>query len=108
MLSTGIRCRPLRVVDALITTHAVTAARGAAVLADGGEQAIVSMQVPLFAPTAVGMPGLVLPLELVEIVEAESWKALAIGVDISAQAGGDGHLSVSQTITLERHFSDAN
>lgn len=86
----------------------MTAARGAAVLADGGEQAIVSMQVPLFAPTAVGMPGLVLPLELVEIVEAESWKALAIGVDISAQAGGDGHLSVSQTITLERHFSDAN
>lgn len=96
------------VVDPLITTHAVAAARGASVLADRGEQAVITVEIPLFAPSAVGMPGLVLPMQLVEVIEPDSWKALAIGCDIRVDVAGDGHLSVTQTVTLERHYSDAN
>lgn len=103
--------RAQMIVDALVTDHAVSFERGRNVLSDRGDQAQVDLTIPLFPIDVPGQPGLVLPLELVEVVELVSWKALALGVAISArmQASQDGRavLVVEQTVTLERHYSDA-
>lgn len=98
-------------VDPLITAHDVAAERGRNVLCDRGEQAQIDLVIPLYPSSAPGMPGLVLPMHLVEVVEATSWKALAVGTQISAQvstdSGGASVLVIDQRITLERHYSDA-
>jgi hypothetical protein len=103
--------RAQQIVDKLITTHPVALERGRNVLSDRGEQALVSLDIPLFPTSAVGMPGLVLPLQLVEVVEPTSWLALAVGCEIEVQRvmqESASVLTVTQSITLERHYSDAN
>jgi hypothetical protein len=103
--------RAEQVVDRLITQHDVAAERGRNVLSDRGEQARMSVEIPLFAPAVTGQPGLVLPLQLVEVIEPTPWKALAIACEISAdvtEENGVALLSVRQSLTLERHMTDAN
>lgn len=98
-------------VDPLITTHDVAAERGRNELCDRGEQAQWDLTIPLYPASAPSMPGLILPLQLVEVVEAVAWKGLAIGTQITAQVRSDGNganvLVVDQRITLERHYTDA-
>lgn len=98
-------------VDPLITAHDVAAERGRNELSDRGEQAQIDLVIPLYPASAPDKPGLVLPLHLVEVVEAVSWKGLAINTQISAQMRTDGNgasvLVVDQRITLERHYTDA-
>ncbi|HVJ63132.1 MAG TPA: hypothetical protein VM555_10530, partial [Tahibacter sp.] len=96
------------VVDPLITTHPVALERGRNVLSDRGQQDLVDIVIPLFPASTPGQPGLVLPLHLVEVVELQAWKALAVAVEIHAQTTESGALVVDQTITMERHYSDAN
>jgi hypothetical protein len=96
------------VVDPLITTHPVALERGRNVLCDRGEQDLVDLVMPLFPASTPGKPGLVVPLRLVEVVEPKAWKALALAVEIRAQTTDAGALVVEQTITMERHYSDAN
>ena len=98
------------VSDPLITTHDVAAERGRNVLSDRGEQARIDLSIPLYPISESSMPGLVLPAQLVEIVEAVSWKGLAVGtsIDVSMQSsGGASALVIKQRITLERHYTDA-
>lgn len=99
------------VVDALMTDHLATRERGRNVLSDRGEQASIDVTIPLFASSVPATPGLILPLQLVQVVEPTSWKAIATAVSISVtiQNTNDvGVLIVEQTVTLERHFTDAN
>lgn len=95
------------VVDPLVTTHPVALERGRNVLAGRGEQATVDVTIPLFPAGTVGQPGLVLPLHLVEIVEPAPWKGLAVAAEVQVQVSS-GALVVEHTVTVERHFSDAN
>jgi hypothetical protein len=99
------------VVDALITEHIAARERGRNVLGDRGEQAQVDVTIPLFAIDVPDTPGLILPLYLVEVAAPEgAWKGLATGTRINAtvqQTNGVGVLVVEQSVTLERHYTDA-
>ncbi len=102
--------RASMVVDPLITDHVASRERGRNVLSDRGEQAAIDVTIPLFEAAVTDQPGLVLPLQLVEVIEPTSWKGLATSVSISAESrdvDGRSVLVVDQTITLERHYSDA-
>ena len=96
-------------VDQLITHADGARERGRNVLADRGGQAAVEHDIPLFpAPLGTGQPGLVLPLMLVRRVAAEgNWHAVATAVRISAHRQGAA-IDVQQTVTLERHYTDAD
>jgi hypothetical protein len=97
-------------IDPLITAHDVAAERGRNILSDRGEQARIDLTIPLYPTSEPSMPGLVLPAHLVEIVEAVSWKGLAVGtsIDVSMQSSsGASALVIKQRITLERHYTDA-
>lgn len=60
-----------------------------------------------FAP-ASGETGRVLPLDLVRVTEAAAtWHGLCTAVRIAASRD-NGALLVEQSITLERHFTDAD
>ena len=100
------------IVDPLITDHTVSFERGRNVLSDRGQQALVEETIPLFAADVDGQPGLILPLQLVEVVEPTSWKGLVVGVSITfstqRQGGVAATLVIDQTVTLERHYSDAD
>lgn len=97
------------VVDPLITHADAARERGRNILGDRGELARVEVDLPLFAtPLAAGQPGLVLPLQLVDVAEAsETWRAQVVGTGIRAIRQGK-ELEVAQTVTVERHYSDAN
>ena len=100
-------------VDQLITHADGARERGRNVLSDRGGQALVEHDLPLFpAPLATGQPGLVLPLQLVRRVAGEgNWHGLATAVRISAQAVKTPTgvaFDVVQTVTLERHYTDAD
>jgi hypothetical protein len=103
--------RAIMVVDPLIVEHDVAAERGRNVLCDRGEQAQIDLTIPLYPASAPEMPGLVLPLQLVQVHEVVAWKGLAVGAQIEAQVrqGGNGAsaLVIDQRVTLERHYTDA-
>lgn len=103
--------RAAQVVDRLITQHDVAAERGRNVISDRGEQSRVSIDIPLFAASVSGQPGLVPPLQLVEVIEPVPWKGLAIAceirVDVSSSSGA-ALTTVRQSLTIERHMTDAN
>lgn len=102
--------RAQMVVDPLMTDHLATRERGRNVLCDRGEQADIDITIPLFPASVTDQPGLVLPLQLVQVIEPASWKGLATATKISAamqSVNGVGVLVVEQTVTLERHYSDA-
>lgn len=96
-------------VDQLITHADGARERGRNVLADRGGQAAVEHDIPLFpAPLATGQPGLVLPLQLARRITAEgTWHGLATAVRITATRQGPA-VDVVQTVTLERHYTDAD
>ena len=96
-------------VDQLITHADGARERGRNVLADRGGQAAVEHDIPLFpAPLATGQPGLVLPLQLARRITAEgTWHGLATATRITATRQGPA-VDVVQTVTLERHYTDAD
>lgn len=96
-------------IDQLMTHADGTRERGRNVLADRGGQAAVEHDIPLFpAPLGTGEPGLVLPLQLARRVAAEgTWHGVATAVRINATRQGAA-VDVVQTVTLERHYTDAD
>jgi len=93
----------------LINVDAAAAERGRNILSDRGEQAAIALTHPLFSePLLSGQTGRVLPLMLGEVQEAgETWHGLCTGFQLEARAD-DKALVVEQTITLERHYTDAD
>jgi hypothetical protein len=95
--------------DPLINTSAAGAEGGRNILSDRGEQAAIELVIPLFgAPLVPGQIGRVQPLDLVEVVgEAGTWHGLCTAVRTEARADSKA-LVTEQTVTLERHYTDAN
>lgn len=93
----------------LINSDPVAGERGRNILSDRGEQAAVDLTLPLFpTPVATGETGRILPLDLVRVTEAEAtWHGLCTAVRIAASRD-NGALLVEQSVTLERHFTDAD
>lgn len=77
--------------------------RGIAELCKGGNQEIVTLNLPLFpAETA---PGLVTPAQLCEVRDVEeTWRGLCLSTEITAE--GVGASRVKQTLRLERHHRE--
>lgn len=77
--------------------------RGTAELCKGGNQEIVTLNLPLFpAETA---PGLVTPAQLCEVRDVEeTWRGLCLSTEITAE--GVGASRVKQTLRLERHHRE--
>jgi len=98
-----------QVSSPLITVPAAGAERGRNILCDRGEQAAVDMTVPLFAqPLKAGEVGLLLPLDLVEVVGADgTWHGQCESLRIEVSAD-DRAVVIEQTATLERHYTDAD
>ncbi|TBW03508.1 hypothetical protein E0E52_14700 [Azotobacter chroococcum] len=75
-------------------------ARGIAELAKGGNQEIVTLDLPLF-PEATA-PGLIEPAMLCEVRDIDgTWRGLCLATEIGAE--GVGAARVTQTVRLERH-----
>ncbi|PWB28900.1 hypothetical protein DCO49_04125 [Stenotrophomonas sp. SPM] len=98
-----------QVSSPLISVPAAGAERGRNILCDRGEQAAVDLTVPLFAqPLKPGEVGLVLPLDLVEVVGADgTWHGQCESLRIEVSAD-DQAVVIEQTATLERHYTDAD
>lgn len=95
--------------DPLVNTDAVAIERGRNVLSDRGEQAAIELTVPLFpAPLLPGQIGRVLPLDLVEVQSTGgTWHGQCTAVRIDVRVDNNATV-IEQTITLERHYSDAD
>lgn len=93
----------------LINVDAAAGERGRNILSDRGEQANLDLTLPLFpAPLGPGQTGRVLPQQLVRVEEvAETWHGQCTAYRVDARLE-DKALVVEQTVTLERHFSDAD
>lgn len=93
----------------LISTAAAGTERGRNILSDRGEQALVELVIPLFGgPLRPGEVGRVNPLDLVEVVGEEgTWHGLCIAARTEARTN-DKAIVIEQTITLERHYTDAD
>ena len=98
-----------QVSSPLINTSAVAAERGRNVLSDRGEQAAIEVVLHLFTgPLRPGEVGRVLPPDLAEVVgEGGTWHGLCTAVRTEARIG-DKAAVIEQTITLERHYNDAD
>lgn len=100
-------------IDQLITHADGARERGRNVLADRGGQASIEHDLPLFsAPLGAGQPGLVLPLQLVRRITGDgTWHGLATAVRISAvlvKTSTGVVFDVTQSVTIERHYTDAD
>ncbi|WP_345194516.1 hypothetical protein [Kistimonas scapharcae] len=89
------------IYDDWLVDVGINSERGRNELSKGGNQAIVTLELPLMS---VGnAPGLILPGKLVEVIETgEIWYGLCLSVSISAAGGGKG--KVLQRVELERHY----
>lgn len=96
-------------VDQLITHADGARERGRNVLSDRGGQASIEHDLPLFgAPLQPGQPGLVLPLMLAQRIAGEgTWHGLVTAVRIEARRQ-DKAVDITQTVTIERHYADAD
>ena len=96
-------------VDPLMTHADGTRERGRNVLSDRGGQASIEHDLPLFGgPLQEGQPGLVLPLMLAQRVAGEgTWHGLVTAVRIEARRQ-DKAVDIVQTVTIERHYTDAD
>ncbi|WP_447940093.1 hypothetical protein [Pseudoxanthomonas mexicana] len=95
----------------LINVAAAAGERGRNILSDRGQQANFDLTLPLFpAPLGPGETGRVLPQQLVRVEEAaETWHGQCTSYRVDARLEGQPPaLVVEQTVTLERHFSDAD
>lgn len=93
----------------LINTADAARERGRNILSDRGDQASIDLTLPLFpAPLLPGQTGRVLPLQLVEVQEAGgTWHGLATALRLDVRRD-DAAITVEQTVTLERHYTDAD
>lgn len=116
----GVTCKVRRAGEAgqlfapqvsspLVNTSAAGTERGRNILSDRGEQALVDLVIPLFAgPLRPGEVGRVKPLDLVEVVGEEGiWHGLCVASRTEARTN-DKAVVIEQTITLERHYTDAD
>ena len=88
------------IVEDWLVDVPVNTERGRNALSEGGQQAVVSLDLPL---TVSGQePGLVLPGELVEVMESPSWMGVCLSTTIRTAGSGAG--SVTQTVNVERHY----
>lgn len=91
------------VADDWLTGTEVARSRGICELSQGGNQAVVTLHIPLFEKEQCG-PGLVEPAMLCEVRDSdETWRGLCLGVEISAD--GVGASRVRQSLRLERHYA---
>jgi hypothetical protein len=102
-----------QVVDQLIVTPDVALERGRTILSDRGMQELVTVEIPLFPPGAVtgGATGLYVPLLIVDVQDPEDpYQALSVSVEVSARRSGDEDkaMEIWQSVSLERHLSDAH
>jgi len=89
------------VYDELITSTDAARARGIAELAKGGNQEIVTLNLPLFPEASA--PGLIEPAMLCEVRDIDgTWRGLCLSSEIAAE--GIGASRVTQTVKLERHY----
>lgn len=99
-----------QVTHPLISTAQVHAEVGRNVLSDRGSQTHWTLaQMPLFAaPVLSGQIGLILPLQLAQVIEAGgSWLGLVTSTRLAWERSG-AKLTVWQTATIARHPQDAN
>lgn len=96
-------------IDQLITHADGARERGRNVLSDRGGQASIEHDLPLFGGALQpGQPGLVLPLMLAErVTAAGTWHGVVTAVRINFQRQ-DKAIDVVQTVTIERHYADAD
>lgn len=88
------------VSDVLAQTHPVNAERGRNLIADSGEQEMVTLRLPLMRPGQA--PGLVVPGQLVKVLRADGSHTRALC--ISNALAPSGISSVWQNVTLEVHL----
>jgi hypothetical protein len=86
------------VVDSLITDADAARERGRAILGDTGQQALMTLDMPLRPD-----PGLITPGRLLAVEdERKPWRGLVRACAITADWGDS--LSVRQTLEVERHY----
>ncbi|SDS29434.1 hypothetical protein SAMN05216198_1630 [Halopseudomonas litoralis] len=86
-----------------ITGEQAGRARGIAELCKGGNQEIITLDLPLFPQQTA--PGLVEPAMLCEVRDIEeTWRGLCLATEITAE--GIGASRVKQTLKLERHHRE--
>ncbi|WP_230460027.1 hypothetical protein, partial [Sansalvadorimonas verongulae] len=89
------------IVEDWLTAVDVNTERGRNILSEGGNQAVVTLDLPLTVKGQV--PGLVLPGKLVEVLEGnEPWVGLCLSTGISTAGSGAG--KVVQSLFVERHY----
>lgn len=94
--------------DPLINTVPVATERGRNILSDRGEQEQIDLTVPLFPVASPVGPHRVLPLQLVQVLDAAgAWIGLATAVRVSGRRENDAVI-IDQSISIERHYTDAN
>lgn len=93
-------------VDSLITAPIAGLQRGIAELSATGARSLYSAQMPI--KVSESTPGLILPGELIEVVEDEStsWKALSVDWSINGRWSDSDGLTVWADIGLERYRDD--
>lgn len=87
------------VVDAMIGDEAAARQRGISVLAAGGKQARVSLELPMHETI-----GVIEPSMLLKITGNDDWYGLSRSVSISSSIATDGKITTRQTVELERHY----
>ncbi|MCL6268624.1 hypothetical protein M3P05_01480 [Sansalvadorimonas sp. 2012CJ34-2] len=88
------------IVENWLVDVAVNTERGRNLLSEGGQQGVVSLDIPLTSTDEE--PGLVLPGELVEVMVTPSWVGLCLSTSIQTPGSGTGR--VIQTLSVERHY----
>ncbi|WP_051526480.1 hypothetical protein [Alkanindiges illinoisensis] len=87
------------VVDAMIGDEAAARQRGMTILAAGGKQARVSLDLPMHETI-----GVIEPSMLLKITGDSDWYGLSRSVSISSSIATDGKITTRQTVELERHY----
>ena len=87
------------VVDPMIGDEAAARQRGMTILAAGGKQARVSLDLPMHETI-----GVIEPSMLLKITGNNDWYGLSRSVSISSSIATDGKITTRQTVELERHY----
>lgn len=87
------------VVDAMIGDESAARQRGLSILAAGGKQARVSLDLPMHETI-----GVIEPSMLLKITGNDDWYGLSRSVSISSSIATDGKITTRQTVELERHY----
>lgn len=87
------------VVDPMIGDEAAARQRGLTILAAGGKQARVSLDLPMHETI-----GVIEPSMLLKITGNDDWYGLSRSVSISSSIATDGKITTRQTVEIERHY----